>query len=631
MSLTRVSYSMIDGAAVNAADFGFSPSASAAANLAAFKAAVAATPVNGTLYVPPSSSYYVVDTTGGESTAININKRMTVWIDGLVRSNFGAQQANPPTLFVVSGDEVTFTGTGRIKGDGATNQNNTGTIDTAPKLFKVTGDSFSMYNLTVDTPHKVGVCLYTCKYAKITNCNFTGGPTQYRDTAYFGIFCYYGEKHLISDNQFYPDENGGMFVQCVFVNSTENVSIQDNIAEKPYEKLAYVVSRNNIISGNIIIGNTGLIPGTDQGGTVGPPIRNDGINSKITNNFIYYCGGGISSIGGGGLDISNNTMYNIGQGGIGVFGGANSYDYISIRNNVMTCGNLAGTTISNGVYIDAPSGSNFYFDISHNQIIGFAPSDVIANVSTWTPNTTIPYYATVKPTVYNNRIFATGSTTQGGGTTGAVEPTWNTTPGGTTVDGTVVWTTLATDNTLAAGIRVIAPAAGNKNERCFISYNNISGSGSNGACRTGIWTTYMADSVVSNNRIRANTYAIREQNGVGNRYLYNNVDAGLGVTVGIVDLGATSFGEGNRYNNATPVITDITLPAGVSTVTVSSSVLVVAPNAKVMVSPANASAAAFVKNYGGVYTTVSSPNVILTSGDGTNFAGTEIFTVHVVQ
>lgn len=626
MALTKVTYAMVDAAAVNVTDFGASPSASAAANLAAFKAAVAATPVNGTLYVPASSSYFVIDTTGGESTAIDINKRMTVWIDGLVRSNFGAQQANPPTLFVVSADEVTFTGTGRIKGDGGINQDNTGTIDTAPKLIKITGDSFTMNNLTIDTPHKVGVCPYNAKYAKITNCNFTGGPTEYRDTAYFGIYSYYGEKHLINDNQFYPDANGGMFVQCVFVNSTNNVSIQDNIAEKPYEKLAYVVSSNNIISGNIIIGNTGFIPGTNQKGTIGPPIRNDGINSKITNNLIYYAGGGISSIGGGGLDISNNSLYEVGQGAIGVFGGSVAYDYISVRNNICKGGEILGVSKSSGIFVTAPTGTNFYMDISHNQVTGFAPADTIANIAAWTANTTIPYYSVVKPTVFNGRIFATA----GGGVTGSTEPTWNTTPGATTTDGTVTWTAIAIDNTVSAGIRVIAPSAGTPNDRCIVSFNNVAGS-STADCRVGIWTTYMTNSMLANNRLRATLYGFREDNGAGNRYLYNSLDAGLGAAVAIQGLAATSFGEGNLYNTGTPLITNVTLPAGVATVTVSNSVLAVATNARVVVSPANADAAAFVKDHGGVYATVSSPNVVLTSGDGTNFAGTEIFTVHVVQ
>lgn len=617
---------MVDDAAVNVTDFGASSSASPAANLAAFKAAVAATPVNGTLYVPASSSYFVIDTSGGESTAIDINKRMTVWIDGLVRSNFGAQQANPPTLFVVSADEVTFTGTGRIRGDGGINQSNTGTIDTAPKLVKITGDAFTMCNLTIDTPHKVGVCPYNAKNAKITNCNFTGGPTEYRDTAYFGIYSYYGEGHIFNDNQFYPDASGGMYVQGIFVNSTNNVSIQDNICYRPYEKLAYVVSSNNIISGNIIMGNPGFIPGTNQYGTIGPPIRNDGVNSKITNNFIYDCGAGISSIGGGGLDISNNTMYNVGQGGIGVFGGSANYSYLSIRNNVMTCGNLPGITISNGIYVTAPSGTNSYFDISHNQVIGFAPPDTIANIAAWSAGATIPYYSSVKPTVFNGRTYFT----VGGGVTGSTEPTWPTTPGATVVDGTVTWTTVAIDNTLAAGIRLLAPNALQPNDRCIISYNNIAGSTAQNT-RVGIWTNYMTNSLVSHNRIRATVYGIREEDAVGNRYLYNTVDSGLGAAVAITGLAANSYGEGNLYNFNTPLITKVTLPAGVATVTVSNTVLAVAPNAQVIVSPANADAAAFVKDHGGVYTTVSSPNVILTSGDGTNFAGTEIFTVHVVQ
>lgn len=200
------------------------------------------------------------------------------------------KQTHPPSL--VSGADVTFTGNGIVEGDGVTNQVNTGTAATAPSLIKVTGNSFTMTGLTIRKPHKYGLNLYSCKYAKITNNNFTGGPTEYRDTAYFAINSYFGDKHIISDNQFYPTDDGGMFVQCVFVNSTDNMSIQGNIAQHPYEKLAYVVSSNNIISNNIVVGNENFIPGTNQG-NYWATIRNDGINSKITNNFIRFCGGGI--------------------------------------------------------------------------------------------------------------------------------------------------------------------------------------------------------------------------------------------------------------------------------------------------------------------------------------------------
>ena len=626
MALTKVTYSMIQDAAVNVQDYGASSSASAVDNLAAFKLAVTATPIGGVLYVPPDAAEYVIDTTGGQSAAIDINKRMTVWIDGVVKSNFGAIQANPPTIFLVTGKDVWFTGNGIVQGDGQINDVNTGTAATAPSLIKVTGDSFTMDTLTIRRPHKYGVNLYQCKYAKITNCNFTGGPTAYSDTAYFAINVYYGERHIVHENQFYPDDDGGMCVQCVFVNSANNMSIQGNIATHPYEKLAYVVSSNNIISNNIIEGNPNFIPGTNQKGTVGPPIRNDGINSKITNNFIRFCGGGISAIGGGSLDISNNTMISVGQGGVAVFDGTVDYRYLSIRNNVMTCGEISGIPVNNGILVRPNLGSNYYLDISHNQVIGFAPVDSIAQVAVWTPNTVTAKYTLVKPTVPNGRIYSRVA----GGTTGAVEPTWPTTPGATVVDGTVTWSTLAVDNTVLAGIKLEAPnGLASAYEKTIIAYNNINGALNTQATRVGIWTDYLQNSVVSNNVLATSLYGIREQNATGNLYLSNYLDTSPGATPAILGLSATSIGNGNIYNSK-PVVANITLPAGVSTLTISTTVLIAAPNALIMLSPANQQAATFMAT-NGLYAGISTPNVNLFSGNGTNFAGTEQFNVQIIQ
>jgi hypothetical protein len=481
-----------------------------------------------------------------------------------------------------------------------------------------------MTDLTIRKPHKYGLNLYNAKYAKITNCNFTGGPTEYRDTAYFAINTYYGEKHIISNNQFYPTADGGMCVQCIFVNSTNNMSIQGNIAEKPYEKLAYVVSSDNIISGNIIVGNTGFIPGTNAKGTVGAPIRNDGINSKVTNNFIYFCGGGISAIGGGSLDISNNTMYLVGQGGIAVFSGSVDYDYLSIRNNTMVCGNLSGITVTNGILVRPNTGANYYLDVSNNQVIGFAPPDTIGNIAAWTANTVTPYYSLIKPTVGNGYTYST----VGGGTTGSTQPTWPTSSGATIVDGTVTWTAVPVDNTSSAAIKFESPNSF-AFEKTLISYNNINGSDQQ-SCRIGIWTQYLQNSIVSNNIMATSTYGIREENGSGVQYLFNYLDTTPGASVGIFGLSANSFGQGNNYSIATPLTATVTLLVGVSTMTLSTAVLVASSNAKVIVSAVNASAALYLAT-NGLFGTVSSPNVVLTSGNATNFAGTEQFNVQIIQ
>ena len=94
MALTKVHNRMVSDAFINVRDFGASSSASAATNLTAFNAAVSATPIGGTLYVPADGGEYVIDTTGGRSAAILINKRMTVFIDGDVKANFSADGTN---------------------------------------------------------------------------------------------------------------------------------------------------------------------------------------------------------------------------------------------------------------------------------------------------------------------------------------------------------------------------------------------------------------------------------------------------------------------------------------------------------------------------------------------------------
>jgi len=610
MALTKVTYSMIQDAAVNVRDFGASSSASAAANLTAFQAAVTATPVGGTLFIPTDASTYVIDTSGGLSAAIEINKRMTIWLEGTLRPSFQAIQANPPTIFYITANYVTLTGTGILKGDGTTNSVNTGNDSTVPSLIRVTGDYFTMTGLTVDTPFKVGVHLVGSDNSKITENNFTGGPTTYTDTAYFGIRISNGNRNIVSNNQFFPSATGGMYVQCIFTSNGNQSIFEGNVAHKPYEKLVYLNGSYNIVNGNTVIGNSSTIPGTNQTGTVGVVYRCDGAYNKITNNFSNY-GGGAAARFGGGNDISGNTFLNCGQGAIAIFSGTSAFDATTVCNNICICGNLPGVYITDGIYISADVGTSKQFVVSNNIVNGFAPADPVVNIPVWQANTAYAL-AVVKPTSPNGFYYIATNA----GTSGATEPTWPTSSGLTVVDGTITW--VAQQVSLSTGsIRIV----GQLNQEVMISNNSISNT------RIGIVTDYMENSMVCNNQIFVSAQGLIEFNAANNQYRYNRVEGT--VSVGIGSVSASTRGEGNTYNG-TDIVADVTVAGGTDAYVVPNTTLNVASNAYVMVTAANDDAAIFLKDHG-IYTSVLPPNVTIRSGDSTLYAGTEVFRVHLIQ
>lgn len=614
MSLTKVTYSMIQDAAVNVGDYGVSSSASAAANLAAFKTAVTATPEGGVLYLPGSASDYEIDTSGGLSTAIEINKRMTVVLDGFVKASFGAVQANPPTIFYVTADNVKFIGNGGLKGNGTTNSVNTGTDATLPSLIRITGDGFIFDGLTIDTPYKVGIHLVGATACKILNSFFTGGPTTYTDTAYFGVRIRDGNRHIVNNNLFQPDDSGGMYVQCIFSSNGNGCIYESNVAYRPYEKLVYLNGDNNIVNGNSVIGNISTIPGTNQTGTVGVVYRCDGANNKITNNFSNY-GGGAACRFGGYNDISGNTFLNCGQGAIAVFGATSEFDQTTIRNNTANCGNLAGIYVTDGIYVNASVGVSKQIQISGNVLDGFAPTDPIANVPAWASATTYGV-ASVKPTTPNGYYYIVSVP----GTSGASEPTWPTSSGSTVVDGSVTWVAQQVSSSTAS-IRLDADGGGVLVQEAAINDNIITNT------RIGIVSSYMENSTVNNNQIFVSAQGLVETNAANNKYRYNRVEGTA--SVGIGSISATSYGEGNSYNG-TDIIADVTMGAGTAAYSVPNTTLNVASNARVAITAANQAAATFLATHG-IYNTLSVPNVIVRSASGTNFAGTEIFRIHTIQ
>lgn len=364
---------------VSVKDFGASALKTAAENLACFKAAVAATAVGGKLVVPVDTSFYHIDTTGGLSTAVEINKRMQIVFEGDIKANYGTQQANPPYIFNVTADNVTFTGgSGRIIGNGTIDDTNTGNQDTFPGLVHVTGDNFTMTGCVVDNPPKVGVLLYNCTGAKILGNTFTGGPTvsTFGNTAHFAIYSYLGGNHNISDSLFTPDSNGGMFTNAIFFNGTSNSIIDANVCIHPYEKLAYVVGSHNLITNNYVVGNPDPIPGTSPpiSGTLTSAFRGMGNFNKFSNNVTRYCLAGCTIMDGYGNEVSSNLFIDCGQIGVAVFassGYTGTFNGTVITNNVITGANIPGITIGNGIYVYVASATSTNIMITNNHVSYF--------------------------------------------------------------------------------------------------------------------------------------------------------------------------------------------------------------------------------------------------------------------
>jgi parallel beta-helix repeat protein len=614
MALTKVHNRMISDAFVNVRDFGASSSASAADNLAAFNAAVTATPVGGTLYVPADGGEYVIDTTGGRSSAVLINKRMTVFIDGDVKANYSAIEPNAPTIFNVTADYVTFNGPGRVIGDGTVNQQNIG--GDAPSLIYVIGSYFTMTEITIVTAPKIGLWLASGTNAKITNCNFTGGATQYEDTAYFAIRIDSGAYHIISNNQFFPDASGGMYVNCIFAIASYCI-YDSNVCLRPYEKLIYSTGDGNVISNNSVIGNTGAIPGSNIFGTFGAVYRCDGGKNKVIGNYSQYAGGLACRFKGANTVADNSFLDCIG-GGVAIFQGTSTLDYTSVTNNIMFNGNLQGHVDADGILLAAETGTNYQINVSGNTLRYFAPLDRYTNIPQWQGSEVFPtIHAVIQPTVDNGFTYYPSTP----GTTGGSEPAFPTSAGATVADGTVVWTAVAkiTSEPIAS-IRMTATVA--KSVYCQVSNNIID------ETNIGIYTTYMSQSIIESNQIRAGGYGIIQNLGTYNKYRFNVVRTAANKGIGSMD--ATSYGEGNTYDE-TFSFANLTLPAGATVANVPTSVFIAATSgASYLISPNNDAAADYIRDHG-LYCTTSAPTVTVNSADGTNFVGTESVTIQIIQ
>jgi len=299
MSLTKVSYSMIQGDAYNVLDFGADPTG-VASSLAAFNLAVA----NGGLVYVPTGTYKLDGkvTFSVDGTTLFLAAKTTLNVSGVaaLQSPFGAQ-------LLISANNCAIIGSGpssllqNVLGTYANTVTVVAgyskflirdlTMDGGKSLVTVDAqDSFgsavmfigytpntttdieaTVDNLTIKNYAQYGVSIYgnQANGIKITNCNIQDiGITAQAESVGAGIVAApAGTDFIVSNNTIKNCKQNGIFISSAGVNSNNHVISANNIHQNGGSGIAYLEEpnfgcANNIgivkiaITGNVSWGNT---------------------------------------------------------------------------------------------------------------------------------------------------------------------------------------------------------------------------------------------------------------------------------------------------------------------------------------------------------------------------------------
>lgn len=251
--------------------FGMSPSNSAADNMTALKATIAALADGQVMQIPDMGGVANIDTTGGLTGAATIAVNdVTVIIDGHLKANYSDEEANPAFIFNVTGRNVKFRGSGTLEGDGAFQLGGVHSSE-FPGLVYVLGNNFSCQGLRLRRPPQCAF-LVVGDRASICHNHFEGGPITWEASTIAPEYTvenedYIGSGHFhivasgsagsdFSHNRFVPDEAGGVVVNAIFsAGSTgegDFTRVVGNLCVNAWEKLFYGYGTRNIVVGNTI-------------------------------------------------------------------------------------------------------------------------------------------------------------------------------------------------------------------------------------------------------------------------------------------------------------------------------------------------------------------------------------------
>jgi hypothetical protein len=306
--------------------------------VAALKAAVAATVEGGVLEIPSygTTYYYYDNAAAGLTDATEVDKAMTIKLDGIIKQSGYAYQASPAAIFYVTGDNVTITGTGTLQGPGAYSNVN-GTYSSIPCLILgSSAENLTIKDITIKDPPQSGINCWSCKHLDIANAKFTGGILV-DDASVPGNFYIDldgGENNSIHDNKFWMDSVSGSSRQAIFaganVSSEQYLSVTNNKIYGMHSTALYCYSDYGVFTGNTI-----AYTQSDPDDVLGTAMKIIGIHNVIEGNDIYNAvEGGIRADGASGVVINGNTIYDYGS--VGIVVGDQNANAVGLNNNIIS-------------------------------------------------------------------------------------------------------------------------------------------------------------------------------------------------------------------------------------------------------------------------------------------------------
>lgn len=298
------------------------------------------------------------------TSSLTVNKAMTIRVDGVIETTGYQYQVNPPTIFLVTADDVIIEGSGTLRGPGVFTHAIVTNIQYIPSLIKVnSADNVTVQNLTfIDVP-EAGVIYLDSDYVKIINCTFIGGDTvaNCKDTPsveginYWAVYCYNSDYSLISNNKFMDDASGNTFAEGIFMYGTNHSKISNNYFKNIVDHDVYMyhpagttsgVNNYNILSDNVSF--TTLVNSTQK---IGSSLKVHGVFNIISGNNLFNTNSGIVLEQGAYSTVTSNTITGFNEYGIIVSDlvstNADGLNYITISNNTLQA---AAASSAYGIY-----------------------------------------------------------------------------------------------------------------------------------------------------------------------------------------------------------------------------------------------------------------------------------------